>query len=197
MRKNRKENITLAIALIALLISLLQFIFTSPFFIDFYNRTGFSVVEKLPFLREKNITLNYQISNSSDKTVKDIEIVIQVLKSDYIQILPFQNSVISEKENGPHFKYVTIKINTLVKNESLFLLIDTNSDSLKYYNSDFIDRATILKNENDSGIKWDTINIRNSKYLLFPSVVYAKHENGESNIERFDRLEILRLIEHE
>jgi hypothetical protein len=182
-KQNRKIDISLILSIAALVISLFQLIVSSPFFIDYYYKASFEVIEEPPSVRSKIFTSAYLVKNTSRNTVNNIEISLQLLASDSVQIIPSRNVQLTFKENGPHLKNGFLSIDKLVPNESFLITIDSELDSVIYYNSSFLKNATLIKNElQDSSL----LKISDWKldYIAFPTLGEAKFDKGFAKIIR-------------
>lgn len=182
-RQNRKIDISLILSIAALLVALLQFIISSPFFIDYYYKANFEIVEEPPMVRGKTYTTIYIIQNPSKNTVNNIEVSIQMMAKDIIQSIPGRLIQFNFEENGPNLKNCFFSIDKLVPNESFAITIDSDIDSTIYYNSDFFKNARIVGNElEDSSL----IKMKDWKleHMMFPNIIQAKFDKGFATIKR-------------
>jgi hypothetical protein len=188
-KQNTKIDISLIISGLALLITALQFIVTTPFFTDFYYQTSFEVEENLPLLHDNDLTSIFLVKNTSQNTVNNIELGIQILANDKVQITPNRNIQINFKENGPKLKDCFFTIDKLVPGENIFVVISSNYDSIKKYNTDFLDNSKPLTNDLTKDKPFKTGN--KSKYLSFPNIFVAKFDKGFGKITRLPKEIIL------
>ncbi len=180
-KQNRKIDISLWVSGVALFIALLQFIFSTPFYLDYYNKASFEVTEETPSVRGKIFTTSYFIKNTSKNTVNNIELVFQLLGSDSLQLIPSLDAKIVFKENGPHLKNCFITIDKLVPNENLGIIIDSELDSVIRYNTSFFSDAKVIKDELEDSLPIKISNFE-LEYLAFPSISRAKFEKGFAKI---------------
>src|SRR5687767_9649149 len=64
-KQNRKIDISLILSILALLITALQFVVTTPFFTDYYYKSSFEIEETYPYLNGHSVTSNFLIKNTS------------------------------------------------------------------------------------------------------------------------------------
>lgn len=182
-KQNRKIDISLILSIAALLVAAFQLVVSSPFFTDYYYKASFEVNEEPPSVRSKIFTSTYLVKNTSKNTVNNIDISFQLLASAFIQIIPSRNNQIIFKENGPHLKNGFLSIDKLVPNESFVITIDSELDSVIYYNSSFFKNAKLIKNELE-----DTSLVKISDWKLeniaFPTLSQAKFDKGFAKITR-------------
>lgn len=193
-KQNRKIDVSLWVSGVALLISLLQFIFSTPFYLDYYNKSSFEVTEGEPSVRGEIFTTSYFIKNTSKNTVNNIELVFQLLRSDTLQIIAGLATKIVCKENGPVLKNCFISIDKLVPNENLGIIIDSELDSIIRYNTSFFSNAEMIRNELE-----DSLPVKMSdwklEHLAFPSITLAKFDKGFGKITQQPIKETLMKLE--
>lgn len=129
----KKVNISLIISITAILISGIQLVLTSPFFLDAYNKPSVSVYENYHELsRDGNtVTFVYQILNNGKKPAKNINIRFYSFKKDVIQFIPNEAIKInSDLEDIPIANH-SYQIKNLVPNESYYLFIYSDAHELK------------------------------------------------------------------
>jgi hypothetical protein len=184
-KQNRKIDTSLLLSILALLVSILQFVVTTPFFTDFYYKASFEIEETYPYLNENRVTSNFLIKNTSKNMVNNIEVGLQILATDIVQITPNRNIQLTFKENGPNLKDCFFTIDKLVPNETVFVLVNSRFDSLMRYNKDFLAGGTPVQNELDTNSnKRDKIQ---SEHLLFPNVLLAKFDKGFGKVIRLPK----------
>ena len=194
-KQNRKIDISLILSIAAILVSLIQVVISSPFFTDFYYKSYFEIEEEDPYLIRNNYITMYSVTNPSKNTVNNIEISIEVLKNDTVEVTPNNNIDISFKEQGPA-KSCYFKIDKLVSNEEIVIIIHTNADSLKHMYSILSGKPVAILSLADS-VDNDSNNnevIEGFADIKYPQILFAKHDKGSAKIKELKRKQILHML---
>ena len=129
----KKVNLSLIIAILALIVSGIQLIISSPQYLDSYNTPKLLVEEyyRLDTI-SSTITTTYYITNSSHKTAENIQIRLRGWNDDYFQFLPNIATLVKDdkpdKGEIPIVNY-TYLIENLVPKEYVILIMSTSIEN--------------------------------------------------------------------
>lgn len=118
----KNETLTLIISSLALLFSLVQLLFTVPFFANKIYAPN--IVCKLDSREFKtgNFFMTYLLKNEGNKTAENVIIGFTCFKHNYI-ISPGVNFTVEEKENGVPLKDIIIKTESFAPGEHAYIII--------------------------------------------------------------------------
>lgn len=126
----RGEKIAIGVSVIALLVSVINTILTSPVIIDLYSKPDISVVETNRELDGDTFRTMFIVKNEGSSTAKNVELVLNTHAKDIVQTMQGFTGEMIEKPNGPPFKTVTLKVNYLPPNDSFIVLLTGSKESL-------------------------------------------------------------------
>jgi len=134
MAKSKKmsnnEKVTIGISSLALLLTLIQLVFSTPYFSDrIYHADVIGRIEKSGY-KEGKLNSIYTIKNEGNKSSETLAISFTCFKDDKITTAPNLNIIVEEKENGPALKDIIIKTESFLPGDYIFVMIST--DSLKH-----------------------------------------------------------------
>lgn len=178
IEENKKKiNLSLIISVAALIISAIQLIFTSPYFLDSYNKPSITATEKPQYLSKdgKTATFVFEIFNNGRNTAENVNLRFRCFAKDEIQFMPSEVTEIKSDEEGIPIRNYTYEIKSLVPGESYILFIYSDAKRLaEYLNLDILE-----------------INKKYKKPELFmgPFLEMVKSEKGFADIKRLPSLE--------
>ncbi|KUJ75284.1 hypothetical protein AVO42_08095 [Thiomicrospira sp. XS5] len=126
----RGEKIAIGVSVIALLVSVINTILTSPVIINLYSKPDISVVETNRELDGDTFRTMFIVKNKGSSTAKNVELVLNAYAKDIVQTMQGFTGEMIEKPNGPHFKTATLKVNYLPPNDSFIVLLTGRKESL-------------------------------------------------------------------
>lgn len=115
----RGEKIAIGISVVALIVSIINTILTSPVIISLYSKPDISVVEVNREIDGDTFRTMFIAKNEGLSTAKSVELVLNVHAKDIVQTMQGFTGVMTEKPNGPPLKTVTLKTDYLAPNDSL------------------------------------------------------------------------------
>lgn len=117
MKKNKNTKSNNKLAIIAIIISVLQLLFTSPLLIDYFFAGKLTVSKFKTDKFEKVVNHTFVIRNEGNKVVTNIEIEIQKLEGSKILLIGETKGI---KIDEPKPLY---KLSNNIKSEKVFLTI--------------------------------------------------------------------------
>ena len=126
----RGEKIAIGVSVIALLVSVINIILTSPVIIDLYSKPDISVMETNRELAGDTFRTMFIVNNEGSSTANNVELVLNAHAKDIVQTIQGFTGEMMEKPNGPSFKTVTLKVNYLPPNDSFVVLLTGSKESL-------------------------------------------------------------------
>jgi hypothetical protein len=158
-----KLDASTTIAIVALALSVLQFIFNTPIFVDFYLKPKISISGSATPLGSDQRLGSFTLTNSGEKSATNVEVGLTVGSGDVVKIMPNIKATIIEEEEAPLFKNVRIEIPKL--NSGEVVLISTFQ-----VDSDTSLRPDIRDFFKESGI------------TSFPMVGFLRSDQGAGNV---------------
>jgi hypothetical protein len=124
------EKIAIGISIIALVVSIINTILTSPVIINLYSKPEISVVEANRDLNGDTFRTMFIVKNNGSSTAKNVELVLNVNADDIVQTMQGFTGEMAEEPNGPPLKTVTLKLDYLPPNDSFVVLLTGNKENL-------------------------------------------------------------------
>ncbi len=159
--KTNNINWALLIAILALLVSALQFFVSTPYFEEYYYKSSFVIQKSAPITNGKECVINYRIFNPTKHAAHNVEVCIQILRDDTLQIYTYDIKPYSRSSG--FFKDCYFKIDHLLPNEQILMSVYSDIDSMNCYNR--------------------KIKLSPNFYLQFPNISLAKFDKGFGLIE--------------
>lgn len=116
-----KFDVSTTIAIVALALSVLQFVFNTPIFVDYYLKPKISISGSSTPLDTKLRVANFKLTNNGEKSATNVEVGLTVGSGDVVKIMPNIKSTIIEEEDAPLFKNVRIEIPKLNAGEVVLI----------------------------------------------------------------------------
>jgi hypothetical protein len=159
---SKESKIAIGISALALVISVVNMILTSPVLINLYSKPEISVEEINRDLDGDTFRTMFIVRNDGLSTARNVELVMNVNADDFIQTMQGFTGEVKEKPNGPPLKTVIFKTTYLPPNDSFFIIITGSKEDLiemsKSYNMDdgspsnvTVPAVVTLRSENSIG----------------------------------------------
>jgi hypothetical protein len=178
IEENKKKiNLSFFISIAALIISVIQLVFTSPYFLDAYNKPSIIATEKTQYLSTDGKTANFvfEIFNSGRNTAENVNLRFRCFEKDKIQFMPSEVTEIKSDKEGIPIRNHTYEIKSLVPGESYILFIYSDAKRLAEYLN--LDSLEVSK-------KYEK-----PELFIGPFLEMVKSEKGFANIRRLQSLE--------
>lgn len=154
---SKNERFTLIIASIALLLTLLQFIFSIPCVSNLLYSPNI-IGERLDDKCSNRIfESTFLIKNSGNKIANNLMVNMTISKKSKVQIIPNTLYEIKERKNGEPLQDIIVKATHFIPNENILIIVYTDSSS--FYK---------MKADNDS--------------IVIPMLGIIKHDDGFGKI---------------
>ncbi|MFL0353996.1 hypothetical protein [Xanthomarina sp. GH4-25] len=163
-----KINISLFLSIVAIIISIGQFIFDNPYFLKHFNKVEIVVTELgiTKAINSDRIEADFLIENVGNNTAKNVEIQLRVLKNSQVIFMPNTFSLENPNEPETPVKNLVYKCKAIVPGEKVKVYVLSNfEDFLKINKID-----TLLYN---------TRTLR-PRYDYGPYITSAKHDSGKA-----------------
>lgn len=170
-KEKRKIDVSLLVAILALIVSGIQAWISSPTYIKSAYKPELVVREDYRFSNSGDkILIHYFIENQSQHTAENVSLRLRVWKDDYHQFIPDIFELTKDDKSDIPVKVLTYKAENMVAGERVALLVTTDIEN--------------FKNE----MKIDTLEL-NKKYdkpfmFIAPEVEMVKCSQGFAEIIR-------------
>lgn len=182
--EKRKIDLSLVVAILALIVSGIQVWISSPQYVKSSNKPELEVREDFRFSNSGDkILIHYFIENISEHTAENVTLRLRIWKDDFYQFVPDIFEVTKDDRNDIPVKVLNFKAENLVAGERVALLVTTDIKNFQHE------------------LKVDTLEL-NKKYekpfmFIAPEIEMVKCNQGFAKIirEKFIVLNKLNVIE--
>jgi len=180
---SKRINLSLIIAILALCISAIHLIFSSPYFMDSYNKPIIEVFERNAYLSIDSayVIFVYEIINTSHKSAEEVFVRLICFDKDKIQFMPNNEiTIVKEDEEGIPLRNHTYRIDNLVPDERYILFIYSDIEKVAEF------------------MRSDTLQVgkeyKKPAIIMVPQLSMVKSKKGFAKINRLEYLKMSSMI---